>query len=500
MCTPATNCSQTLEYESTPATATSDRVCASLTVCDPGLSYELSPRTATSDRTCANLTLPCDLETFFQSRAPTPTSDRVCSPLTVCNTESEFESVPKSRSSDRICQTLTVCAAGSYVSAQPTPTSDRECQDCGCAANADCVLRNATASPGAEPWCNAAPTLPEHEFFSHTCRCRAGYAGNGFSCGVDSDGDARPDVSLGDCFDSCLSCIGDLCPNDPAINSLARSDLAPTAEGAVSFFPMWGLPGGPTATETDPVWALHANPEVVGVKQLANSKPTILVAPQRFTSVRFEGILEVRDLVDDDFIGWAFGVQNSSHFYVMAWKATDLSEDNWDNPLLAGLPNLQGAPQSYGRDQNDRFYRARAGVQIKRVTGPVADFAMWSTNNLTALDDPVRFANVKTLWHDRNQTSWVPETRYRFVHIIDGTRGSSKARIYRISATGGADELIVDVPEMFLPNLNGGVGLYNLGQRKAYYTGLSFTCNLDGQSDPLRPTPDDLDFTSTAAP
>jgi hypothetical protein len=68
MCTPD-------EYESTPATPTSDRVCTGLTMCTPD-EYESTPATPTSNRVCTGLT-PCESDEY-ESVPPTPTSDRVC--------------------------------------------------------------------------------------------------------------------------------------------------------------------------------------------------------------------------------------------------------------------------------------------------------------------------------------------------------------------------------------------------------------------------------------
>lgn len=81
-CTEATVCADT-EYETTAATATSDRACADLTECETN-QYEKSAPTATSDRACAALS-ECrgsDGQTpLFGQRTPsdgTATNDRVC--------------------------------------------------------------------------------------------------------------------------------------------------------------------------------------------------------------------------------------------------------------------------------------------------------------------------------------------------------------------------------------------------------------------------------------
>lgn len=57
-------------------------------------------------------------------------------------------------------------------------------------------------------------------------------------------------------------------------------------------------------------------------------------------------IVSVQIARDDDFVGWVFGFQDPTHFYVAQWKRRD-----------------QFA--SFGRDQDD-YHLSRAGLTIKR--------------------------------------------------------------------------------------------------------------------------------------
>ena len=145
------------EYQKTPPTAESDRLCAPWSVCGAGTYVSTQP-TATGDRACA----PCAAGKFSgavnaaqcttwsqcasgetESVAPTLTSDRVCSKcgagkyesagqclsLTAC-TSSQYESTAATASSDRKCSALTSCQPGSAQTAAPTSVTDRQCAAC----------------------------------------------------------------------------------------------------------------------------------------------------------------------------------------------------------------------------------------------------------------------------------------------------------------------------------------------------------------------------------
>lgn len=74
-CAPTTTCNSS-QYESVPATASSDRLCTELTVCS-GTEFELVPPTNTSDRQCQVMTT-CHPTEQFTSVPATATTDRQC--------------------------------------------------------------------------------------------------------------------------------------------------------------------------------------------------------------------------------------------------------------------------------------------------------------------------------------------------------------------------------------------------------------------------------------
>jgi len=94
------------EYEASPPTENSDRVCALVSACE-ATEYEASPPTATSDRECAPVSA-CQA-TEYEASPPTATSDRECAPLTVC-ADTEYELTPPTATSDRSCAPAPICA------------------------------------------------------------------------------------------------------------------------------------------------------------------------------------------------------------------------------------------------------------------------------------------------------------------------------------------------------------------------------------------------------
>jgi hypothetical protein len=183
ICRAETRCGDD-EYETRPATATSDRTCAArarcdystqyavepdfndedrkclpLTVCDGGTEFETKTATTVSDRACAvyNRTLPCapaeadpdggeddtvslNDPAYYEASALTPTSDRVCGKITQCAAVgAEYQAAAPTLTSDRECLAVTsACPASTFESAAPSATSDRRCVALtGCSADSN---------------------------------------------------------------------------------------------------------------------------------------------------------------------------------------------------------------------------------------------------------------------------------------------------------------------------------------------------------------------------
>ncbi len=147
----------------------------------------------------------------YQIAAATATSNAVCAVLTVC-TANQYLAIQPTYSSNRVCAAYTVCASGGFAFQLPTATSDRVCRLCGCSPNAQCVeaggsildVSTTCPAPGAE--------LTTIYNTTHRCVCNAGFAGDGFSCGIDSDSDGFPNQDLPPCALTCFRCKLDVCP------------------------------------------------------------------------------------------------------------------------------------------------------------------------------------------------------------------------------------------------------------------------------------------------
>ena len=121
-CQPLTVCSSS-QYESTPATALSDRKCSALTACQAGSKQTAEP-TSTTDRQCAA----CSSGTFS-----TQVNASTCKAWTAC-TSAQTQSVAGSATTDIVCVDKPVCSTA----------KDRTCTtQCPCAsAEGVCTASN----------------------------------------------------------------------------------------------------------------------------------------------------------------------------------------------------------------------------------------------------------------------------------------------------------------------------------------------------------------------
>ena len=103
-------------------------------------------------------------------------------------------------------------------------------------------------------------------------------------------------------------------------------------------------------------WTLSNNNETV--TQTINADPSMYLNGLNQTSYKMDGSWQVNTAGDDDFMGFVFGYQNDSHFYIMDWKQ-----------------NYQDAGRNYGI--------AKQGFTIKKISATgAADLTLkdfWSS-------------------------------------------------------------------------------------------------------------------------
>lgn len=112
-CTALTRCVVGQTFETTAATAYSNRACSAVASCMPE-EYEVTAPTRIDDRECRGITRCLPFE--FEFRAPTRTSDRRCVEASICAAPYEEEVRAATATTDRVClPTATWCPEGQYV-------------------------------------------------------------------------------------------------------------------------------------------------------------------------------------------------------------------------------------------------------------------------------------------------------------------------------------------------------------------------------------------------
>eukprot|EP00049_Salpingoeca_infusionum_P015832 m.311523 g.311523 ORF g.311523 m.311523 type:complete len:1588 (-) comp15957_c0_seq1:484-5247(-) len=180
-CQPHSICTSSQFQAGTP-TLSSDRECTSITVCSD-TQYELSAPTLTTDRICREKRV-CSTTTEYIVTNGTTTTDRECAAATVCS-DTEYETSPLRVDSDRTCAALVICQQGEQEDQAPTATSDRVCVGCpaetfkeqlGSAACLTCqechdrTFESVPCTPTTDRQCEAClGTCPDGTFRAPTC-------------------------------------------------------------------------------------------------------------------------------------------------------------------------------------------------------------------------------------------------------------------------------------------------------------------------------------------
>ncbi|XP_028314380.1 thrombospondin-4a [Gouania willdenowi] len=280
--------------------------------------------------------------------------------------------------------------------------------------------------------------------------------GTGDECDDDDDNDGILDkddncriVSNPDQWDSDQDGVGDACEGDfDKDNILDPIDHCPeNAEITLTDFRAYQTvvldPEGDS--QIDPHWVvLNQGMEIV---QTMNSDPGLAVGYKAFSGVDFEGTFHVNTVTDDDYVGFIFGYQDSSSFYVVMWKQTE--QTYW-----------QAAP-----------FRAVAepGIQLKAVksrTGPGEYMrnSLWHTGNTSE--------QVRLLWKDPRNVGWKDKVSYRWYLQHRPQVGYIRARFYEGS------KLVADTGVILDTSMRGGrLGVFCFSQENIIWSNLKYRCN-----------------------
>lgn len=188
-------------------------------------------------------------------------------------------------------------------------------------------------------------------------------------------------------------------------------------------------------------WVVSA--DNLSVVQTINADPSFFLNNLNQTSYSMDGSWKVETSSDDDFMGFVFGYQNSSNFYLFDWK------------------------QAY---QNEPGYGiANEGMTIKKMTGATGD-------GLVDLSIPefwkntVGSANVAILATNHSSTiGWVDNHSYDF-HLDFGLNPGEIHIVVKDGATTLWDTTLNDTTF-----LSGQFGFYNFSQEKVRYAGFEQT-------------------------
>jgi hypothetical protein len=192
------------------------------------------------------------------------------------------------------------------------------------------------------------------------------------------------------------------------------------------------FPGGQPAGS----WVLDS--ENTAVTQVVNADPSFFLNNANQTSYTIQGTWQVQTSSDDDYMGFVFGYQNSSNFYIFDWKQLS---------------------QTYVGTN------AAEGMTIKRFTGATGDGLVdlsleefWE--NETDLGDMTVLAT-----NHSSTAGWVDNVVYTFQLDFNLVPGQFRVRVSE------GTELLWDATIDDATFTSGQFGFYNNSQQSVRYAG-----------------------------
>ncbi|XP_048583392.1 cartilage oligomeric matrix protein isoform X3 [Nematostella vectensis] len=279
--------------------------------------------------------------------------------------------------------------------------------------------------------------------------------GKGDACDDDDDNDGIPDyrdncrlVPNSDQRDTDLDGIGDACQGDQ------DNDGVPDVNDTCPFNPKIhktdfsqykNIKLDPLSTKQDqPQW--RASQRGDEVFQILNSNVGLLVADQVYEDVEYKGTMFVNTNHDDDIIGFAFGYQDYSTFFLVSWKKKE--QVYWDV----------------------KPFRATAEThitlkKIKSTTGPSKALrnALWHSGDTTQ--------QTKVLWKSKNQRGWRHRVAYRWEITYTPSNGYLRVRMW------DGRHVIMDTGRLRDLDIRGGrLGMFSFSQESIVWSALSVHC------------------------
>jgi len=182
-------------------------------------------------------------------------------------------------------------------------------------------------------------------------------------------------------------------------------------------------------------WTLSNNNETI--TQTINADPSMYLNNLNQTSYQMDGSWRVNTTSDDDFMGFVFGYQDTSHFYIMDWKQANQS--------------------AYGY--------AAEGFTIKQISANSAanltlnDF--WESGGTT--NSEILASSLST------SSGWADKTSYDF--HLDFAPGVFSIGVF----LGGTTTSLWDITVNNNSYQYGQFGFYNFSQENVQYSGFEQT-------------------------